>query len=448
VNILVLTPEYLPANGGGIITFYRHLLPEFAAAGHHIRVIEGSGLRSESSPCKRSIDGVEIETLEHRRLVRHLSRFRHLKSLPGLARHLAAAWAMWEQSGEANDVDIIEACDWGLQFVPAVICGKQPTVVQTHGSIGQIALHDPIIGEAAENILVRLIETLGLQRATEVHASTHANAEFWKTQLERKIRTVRPAWRSTQAPVVADRSNEAGLVIGRVQHWKGPHVLCQALALLGDRAPEITWIGRDTVSGEVGRSHSHALAKEFPRIWGRKIRHLDQISPDEVRMFQSAARFVVVPSTWDVFNFTCVEAMAAGRPVICSSGAGASELIEDGVNGFVFEADNPVALAAAIERVLMLDPASASAIKEAAQKSIGITLDPSRVAAERLRIYTKLIGNFKPRKVTGNDWFCDACSGKNTQTDELAFLDHQPLSELIPYLGYRLAKKLRRVNSA
>ena len=68
------------------------------------------------------------------------------------------------------------------------------------------------------------------------------------------------------------------------------------------------------------------------------MRHLPQVPPEEVARLQRAARFnVITLDLRDVFNFTCVEAMASGRPVICSRGAGASGLIEDGVNGFVFE---------------------------------------------------------------------------------------------------------------
>ncbi len=51
---------------------------------------------------------------------------------------------------------------------------------------------------------------------------------------------------------------------------------------------------------------------------------------EQTARLQAQAAFMVVPSLWDTFNFTCVEAMWSGRPVICSRGAGASELIEDG----------------------------------------------------------------------------------------------------------------------
>jgi glycosyltransferase involved in cell wall biosynthesis len=56
--------------------------------------------------------------------------------------------------------------------------------------------------------------------------------------------------------------------------------------------------------------------------------------------------------------------MARSRPVVASDVGGIPEMIEDGVTGLLVEHDNPVALAAAIVR-LLLDPAEAERIARA-----------------------------------------------------------------------------------
>lgn len=48
---------------------------------------------------------------------------------------------------------------------------------------------------------------------------------------------------------------------------------------------------------------------------------------------------VVMPSFEDTFGLIALEAMAKGKPVIVSSYAGASEIVNDGKNGFVFNMD-------------------------------------------------------------------------------------------------------------
>ena len=59
----------------------------------------------------------------------------------------------------------------------------------------------------------------------------------------------------------------------------------------------------------------------------------------------NAAKAVLVPSTWDVFNLVAAEAMAMGRVVVISDCAGAADLVQHGVSGFVFPKGDAAALA-------------------------------------------------------------------------------------------------------
>ena len=58
----------------------------------------------------------------------------------------------------------------------------------------------------------------------------------------------------------------------------------------------------------------------------------------------------LVPCVED-FGIAPVEAMAAGKPVIAFRAGGATETVVDGVTGVFFDAQTPVALAEAIERL-------------------------------------------------------------------------------------------------
>jgi glycosyltransferase involved in cell wall biosynthesis len=52
----------------------------------------------------------------------------------------------------------------------------------------------------------------------------------------------------------------------------------------------------------------------------------------------------VLPSRFDGWGAVVNEALMVGTPVICSDRCGASDVIENGRNGYVFEADNADAL--------------------------------------------------------------------------------------------------------
>jgi glycosyltransferase involved in cell wall biosynthesis len=70
------------------------------------------------------------------------------------------------------------------------------------------------------------------------------------------------------------------------------------------------------------------------------------IQTEEVSRILSSTLALILPSTQEQFGQVVLEAMAIGLPVLVSEACGArDELVRTGVNGFVFESDNPEGLA-------------------------------------------------------------------------------------------------------
>jgi glycosyltransferase involved in cell wall biosynthesis len=444
VRILLLLPEYVNNAGGGIITFYRHFLPLLAAQGHQVRVIVGSGVWAGVAPSPTLIDGVSVETLSHAKLSKYYAQFARYASMPGLRRHLAAAWAMWDQAGRGEGFDVVEATDWGLLFLPWVVEAGPPCVVQLHGSIGQIDEKDPVRGEEIQGHLVRLIERAGISQSIGIQALSHANGEFWQHQTRRKVDRILPAWQPLLLKETMAVKKMRGLVVGRVQRWKGPEVLCQAMQLMGQRAPGIDWIGRDTPYERRQTMTSAHLAKNWPEVWGQRILHKAQQPAEVTAVLQAEAAFMVVPSLWDTFNFTCVEAMGAGTVVICSSGAGASELIENRVNGFVFENGNAASLAGALDHFFGLSDVERRSVAEAGRQTVLEAMNPVNRAIQRLGAYEALVVKGQQPSLVSDDWLRLAAAPVESVVGTLDFLDHMPLKPLIAYTLRRLGKKLVR----
>ena len=66
---------------------------------------------------------------------------------------------------------------------------------------------------------------------------------------------------------------------------------------------------------------------------------------EDVRPFYAAADCLVLPTRYDPFPNTVLEAFAMGLPAIVSSRCGAAEIVEPGVNGWVCEPDDAPGLA-------------------------------------------------------------------------------------------------------
>src|SRR5438067_715056 len=183
MNILFVLPEYPPHGGGGIGTYYSALLPALAEAGHSVRVIYGSNTVSEAGGTTSQIDGITSQVLDANLVSKYLSLFGRYEIAPKLAHHLAAAWGLWEQAQQGPSADLVEATDWGLNFVPWLLQPHPPLLVQLHGSIGQIAVQTPFRGEELPDSLIQLIELRGLASADHLQTYSTMNAGFWERHL-------------------------------------------------------------------------------------------------------------------------------------------------------------------------------------------------------------------------------------------------------------------------
>ncbi len=440
MKILYVLPEYLPQTGGGIITYYAALLPALVEAGHDVRVLYGSSVVSAPGGGMARVGGIETEILDSNIVAKYLPLFARYQIAPKLQRTLAAAWAMWEQAQKYPTPDVVEATDWGLLFVPWIL-RKGPALVTTlHGSVGQIAHHDPLDGEQLADALIQLIEVLGLSAIEGVQTLSTNNVRFWEEKLGRKVGLVRPVWHAPDAPGAGAERTERGLVVGRVQHWKGPQVLCEALRLLGAKAPDVDWIGRDVPIYRLGGSTAGYLSQAWPDVWGSKIRHAPAERPEKIHARQRTAGFVVVPSVWDVFNFTCIEAMTAGAPVVCSSSVGASDLIENGVTGYVSSPTSGRSLADNIDALRSLGPRRQREVGHAGAEAIRRALAPDVVLPPRLDAYRTLSRRAHAPAV--DDWLAQACAPDEATSSLDACLNELPLRKLVNHSLNRVRRKL------
>jgi glycosyltransferase involved in cell wall biosynthesis len=129
----------------------------------------------------------------------------------------------------------------------------------------------------------------------------------------------------------------AVLFVGNVALHKGAHHLIEAWRrAAASRTARLDLYGR------------WALPETFHPSPGESVFFHGQASPETIRLAMRRASVLVLPSVCDGFGMVVTEAMAQGLPVICSSNAGASQLVAEGKNGFVVPPANPERLAECI----------------------------------------------------------------------------------------------------
>ncbi|MBD1895370.1 glycosyltransferase family 4 protein [Coleofasciculus sp. FACHB-129] len=85
--------------------------------------------------------------------------------------------------------------------------------------------------------------------------------------------------------------------------------------------------------------------------------------------FQDADVFVF-PTFEDVWGMVVLEAMVFGKPILCSKGAGAYEMVIEGENGYLFESQNPEEIAEGMRRFID-NPELAASMGEKSKQLIG-----------------------------------------------------------------------------
>ena len=86
---------------------------------------------------------------------------------------------------------------------------------------------------------------------------------------------------------------------------------------------------------------------------------------DDVRPLYAAADCFILPTRYDPFPNTALEALAMGLPAIVSARCGAAEIIRDGANGWVCQPDDPAGLA----RLMKQAAAAAGGLRDAARRT-------------------------------------------------------------------------------
>jgi len=137
------------------------------------------------------------------------------------------------------------------------------------------------------------------------------------------------------------------LFVGRLVYEKGVHVLIGAVPRVLARVnAKFVIVGdgymKDSLQGQVrsmGLSHKVVFAG-----------FLDEQS---LRSLYKCADLCVVPSLYEPFGITALEAMAAQVPVVASDVGGLSEIVEHDKTGVKVYSNNPDSLAWGITRVLL-----------------------------------------------------------------------------------------------
>jgi len=367
---------------GGVDVVVMNLAAKFRAAGHAAGIVEIAG----GKPNKRNLpDGTPVWGVS----APSYPTVRRPRSWASFAR----ATFQLQQAIQEFAPDIVNVHFPLIQSIPVVGAHSLPhkwqLVVTVHNSDIRVApFQDPNIRPWQARLFARADAVTAVNRALLEDATSLFPEIGQKGRVI--LNGVGPEW--FQPLQDTNHHQDYVLFAGRLNHVKGVDLLLNAWTKVNRHFPQT---GLCIVGDGDQRRDLQALASDLGiadsvHFLGRKSQH-------DLQQLYKQAKAVVLPSRREGLPLTLLEAGAAGAICVGSRTAGIPEIIEDGVTGYVVDAESPDELGAGIARTLDLYPCARSQMKQAAQTAIRERFSEQRMIASYLELFQSLVEGSGPQ---------------------------------------------------
>jgi glycosyltransferase involved in cell wall biosynthesis len=363
LSVCLISEEYPPETGwGGIGTYAYNLARGLVELGHRVHVIA----RGWGEDTVEDDNGVRV----HRVAVPEPSwrwgtyfvnlRFFETRGVLLWSRRVAG---LIDRLCAKEPFDVIETPEYHAQGLFAALGrGRPPVVVKLHTpaflcrqingvGVGGSAW-DTAISERLEHWLARrarLVTSPSRRLATDV-------AAHWRLRPSAVRVIPNPIDEEMFCPDGPAADNRTILYVGRIERRKGVETLIDALPEILRSVPNarLRLVGKDHPSGPGGSSLSDHLRQRLrdSGVPAGAVEFAGPVDRTELPHTYRGAAVCVVPSLYENFPYTCLEAMACGSAVVASAVGGIPEIVTDLSDGLLVPPTRPDALAGAAIQIL------------------------------------------------------------------------------------------------
>ena len=380
MRVLMLTHEYPPLGGGAGVALL-HLANGLVGLGHAVRV-----LTIGDSEQRQMSGGIEVERF------RASANSNRLAGLTTWLSFLTAAPRHVRRAAAEFRPDVINA---HFVFPAAFVVARSGLTIPHVASIVGADIHDPTRRVSADNnLLVRWASRQALRHAEAVTSPSadltdRTRALFPDAKLATIPWGVPPVGCAEAGVGNLDLPDDAFVVatVCRLVRRKRVDRLIQAVADLNAAEPS----GRPVILVIIGSGPAEADLRQQAAQLGiaQQVRFPGRVSDADKDAYLHRADVFCLASEHEGFGLVYIEAMSAGTPAIAASVGGQTDIIRDGVDGFLA----PTGDAAALGRHLASlrdDDARLRAMKDAARQRAA-DFAPDKTAAAFADLYQRSI---------------------------------------------------------
>lgn len=389
LGVALVSREYPPHCGGGIGTYARHIAPALAKAGSRVHVVTAN---APGEPAQSACGGVTIHRVGAGNGV-------GVQGARAFARAAAGVVLRLHRDGEVDAAEFAEYEGDGAALVGLRACGggdRNPlarlglivhlhTATEALAALGSI----PASRDACDLAEIIAMERASVHGADAVCAPSSFMADWAVESFGLRERpTVIPY---AHGDALLARPAPAGerriLHIGRLEARKGVESLARAWRAVAGARPDwsLRCVGADT-SGPDGRSMRGVMLEALGPA-GASVEFAGELPAQALASELRSAAFCVVPSLWENYPNSCIEAMLHARAVVVSDHGGMREMLGDTDAGATFRAGDDAALAVAMLAFIDEGTERLGERGRAARERVLSVCNPVRVARARLELY-------------------------------------------------------------
>jgi glycosyltransferase involved in cell wall biosynthesis len=269
-------------------------------------------------------------------------------------------------------------------------------------------LHYPLIQDFVDRTVTTMHGRLDLDEQRHVH-SAFADAPLVSISDDQRNSMPSANWVGTVhhglpcdlLPFHPSASGDYLAFLGRIAPEKGPDRAIEIAARAGAKLKMAAKVD------EADRGYWETVIKPLVRAHSN-VEFVGEVDEAQKGSFLGNATALLFPIDWpEPFGIVMIEAMACGTPVIAFPRGSVSEVVDDGVSGFVVR--DVAGAVAAVKRLREFDRLG---VRRRFEERFTI----ERVAREYLDIYRRLPG---VRRARGDQWIADVKAHKTyvTSTD-------------------------------
>ncbi len=425
MHLCFVSREYPPNSMGGIGTYVMNMTRLLVEAGHTVTVLTQwcaeaptRGIENPHTTVEGRLRIFYLPFVNERWELESEVRGEAVEALVGRDLVAAFAWVVanaLDQILPESGIELIEAPEYEAPLL--IFQGRRmglssqhpfrkiPTVVHLHSPSHLIFLHND--DEIANHWVTsrRNHERLSVLLADGVLSPSAYLADqvaAWSGRARSSIKVMPyPVGPLLPVPRGIQRVRGRVLHVGRVEPRKGVFEFIEAACRLAAINPEVSFrfvggphhrLGYEELGETAG-----LLVRLIPENLRERFDFAGKVPRDTLGAEYAAAEWAVVPSRWDNYPNTCVEAMSCGTPVVASDRGGMAEMIRDGEEGFLanVEEGDRAALVDALERTLRKALASGAEATEhmgaTARCRILKLCDDAEIVAKHEQWYAQLV---------------------------------------------------------